>query len=83
MVWAKSTYNSSDRALLYLSKVIKIGGPNSYQFREVFYPKIFQKGKYFFSQKKGFGGVKPGPLESTIIQQLANQKILGGYYNNL
>ena len=42
-----------------------------------FYPKSLS---IFTPKVEVFWGVKPGPLESPIIQLMAHQKILGGYY---
>ena len=42
-----------------------------------FFPKSLS---IFTPKDRGFLGVKPGPLESPIIQLMAHQKILGGYY---
>ena len=42
-----------------------------------FFPKSLS---IFTPKDRGFFEVKPGPLESPIIQLMAHQKILGGYY---
>ena len=47
---------------------------------EFFTQKISKSLRFFYPKNRGFLGVKPGPLESPIIQLMAHQKILGGYY---
>jgi hypothetical protein len=50
---------------------------NGLEFFTNFFPKSLS---IFTPKNRGFLGVKPGPLESPIIQLMAHQKILGGYY---
>ena len=45
-----------------------------------FSKKIYKIISILSPKNRGFLGVKPGPLESPIIQLMAHQKILGGYY---
>ena len=47
---------------------------------EFFTQKISKSLSIFSTKIEVFGGVKPGPLESPIIQLMAHQKIIGGYY---
>ena len=45
-----------------------------------FFRKKISKSLSIFSSKNGvFGGFKPGPLESPVIQLMVHQKIFGGY----
>ena len=47
----------------------------------IFYQKISKSVIIFLLEIEGFwGGVKPGPLESPIIQLMVYEKIFGGYY---
>ena len=47
-----------------------------------FFTNFFPKSLSIFTPKnRGFWGVKPGPSKSPIIQLMAHQKILGGYYS--